>query len=495
MSWLFQPALPFAANLLGGTLYSPRMVLAASTYITASGENTTAQLTYPSGKSGLFTAGRIQDDENPADTVDIASGYYTEMEWCIKATAEAVNAEVYEFRVTKAGVVLNTYTVTPQWTIGAGGAYTLNLEPGTYGITGGPATELADRMVNAASGAYTLTGFLTGLSRGYFVNAAPGTYSITGSALTELADRMVNAAPGAYTITGAAATFLRGLLLNAGIGSYSITGTDLTNLAARLCSADPGTYSLSGQNLTALADRVLSLAAGSYTITGQPTTLLAFRVLATEAGGYAIVGLDAGLIYTPIGGISFNAEAGSYSITSSDASLFRGFFLNAESGVYVVSGVDAEKVINRILAADPGAYIITGNEAFALAQRLIVAEPGAYSVTGSDLIFPHDYFMDAEIGTYIIVGSAAKAQLEVDMITGGLTAENIADIADAIRQTPIDMLTLEQTLKTLLSHAAGKASGGGTATLKFRDQGDTKDVVTMSVDVNGNRTAVVVDAG
>jgi hypothetical protein len=41
------------------------------------------------------------------------------MEWCIKATAEAVNAEVYEFRVTKAGVVLDTYTVTPQWTIGS----------------------------------------------------------------------------------------------------------------------------------------------------------------------------------------------------------------------------------------------------------------------------------------------------------------------------------------------------------------------------------------
>jgi hypothetical protein len=124
MSWLFQPILPFAANLLGGTL-SGRMVLALSSYITASGENTTAQLAYPSGKSGLFTAGRIQDDENPADTVDIASGYYTEMEWCIKATAEAVNAEVYEFRVTKAGVVLDTYTVTPQWTIGSAVADTL----------------------------------------------------------------------------------------------------------------------------------------------------------------------------------------------------------------------------------------------------------------------------------------------------------------------------------------------------------------------------------
>jgi hypothetical protein len=71
------------------------------------------------------------------------------------------------------------------------------------------------------------------------------------------------------------------------------------------------------------------------------------------------------------------------------------------------------------------------------------------------------------------------------------TAEQIAD---AIAGRVVDELTLAETMKALLAHAAGKASGGGTNTLKFRDQGDTKDVITVTVDENGNRSAVVVDA-
>ena len=96
----------------------------ASANITASGENTTAQLTAPSGKSTSdFVAGRMQDDENPADAIDITTDDYTELEWCIIADGDAAaNSDVYEFRVVRSdGVPLATYTVTPQWTIGAGG--------------------------------------------------------------------------------------------------------------------------------------------------------------------------------------------------------------------------------------------------------------------------------------------------------------------------------------------------------------------------------------
>lgn len=65
-------------------------LMAASSNITASGENTTVQLTAPSGKSTSdFVAGRIQDDENPADSVNITIDDYTEMEYSIKATDDA----------------------------------------------------------------------------------------------------------------------------------------------------------------------------------------------------------------------------------------------------------------------------------------------------------------------------------------------------------------------------------------------------------------------
>lgn len=101
------------------TYPDPAFELAASSNITASGENTTVQLTAPSGKSTSdFDAGRMQDDENPADAVDITTDDYTEMEWSIKAIGTVVsNGETYEFRVTNNGTALTTYTVTPEWTI------------------------------------------------------------------------------------------------------------------------------------------------------------------------------------------------------------------------------------------------------------------------------------------------------------------------------------------------------------------------------------------
>jgi hypothetical protein len=93
--------------------------MALSDHITASGENTTGQLTAPAGKTtGDFGGGRIQDDENPGDTVDLDYDEYREDEWCILATDAAVGAAVYQFRVLLNAATLTTYTVDPRWTIG-----------------------------------------------------------------------------------------------------------------------------------------------------------------------------------------------------------------------------------------------------------------------------------------------------------------------------------------------------------------------------------------
>lgn len=101
--------------------------LSASSNIPASGANTTAQLTAPSGKTtGDFGGGRIQDDENPTDTVDIDSDEYREDEWSIEATADAVTSGVYEFRVLIDGKVQGTISVTPTITISTG-AQTVNM--------------------------------------------------------------------------------------------------------------------------------------------------------------------------------------------------------------------------------------------------------------------------------------------------------------------------------------------------------------------------------
>ncbi|OQY16719.1 MAG: hypothetical protein B6I36_09860, partial [Desulfobacteraceae bacterium 4572_35.1] len=95
---------------------------------------TTAQLTAPSGKTtGDFSAGRIEEVNNPTSAVDIDEDEYTEIEWCFKGTANVEEVQ-YDFRVLADGEELDTYSVTPAISITLADELTAN------GITGGAPT-------------------------------------------------------------------------------------------------------------------------------------------------------------------------------------------------------------------------------------------------------------------------------------------------------------------------------------------------------------------
>ena len=91
----------------------------------AAGGNTptTAQLTAPANKnSSNFNAGFISDDTNPLPSIDIGTNNYSEVEFAIQADANyAANNDVFKFRITANGNAFNSYTLTPQWTIGTAG--------------------------------------------------------------------------------------------------------------------------------------------------------------------------------------------------------------------------------------------------------------------------------------------------------------------------------------------------------------------------------------
>lgn len=86
--------------------------------------------------------------------------------------------------------------------------------------------------------------------------------------------------------------------------------------------------------------------------------------------------------------------------------------------------------------------------------------------------------------------------------TGAFDADALAtdaaqEIADALldRSAGVETgLTVRQWLRLAASALFGKASGAGSATIRYRDVGDTKDRITASVDADGNRTAVTRDA-
>jgi hypothetical protein len=63
-------------------------------------------------------------------------------------------------------------------------------------------------------------------------------------------------------------------------------------------------------------------------------------------------------------------------------------------------------------------------------------------------------------------------------------------------QEPIDAdgLDLEEAMRIALAALAGKVSGGGTSTNVIKAADDSKTRITATVDANGNRTAITLDA-
>jgi len=195
-------------------------------------------------------------------------------------------------------------------------AYTLIADPGSYTITGAPATLSTSLNLNAAAGSYTITGAPATLSTSLNLNADPGSYTITGAPATLSRSIPLNADPGSYTITGAPATLSRSITLNAAAGSYTITGA-------------PATLSRSIP---------LNAAAGSYTITGAPATFILGTILSADPGSYTITGAPATLSTS----LNLNAAAGSYTITGAPATLIASVNLSADPGSYTITGAPVE---------------------------------------------------------------------------------------------------------------------------------------------------------
>jgi hypothetical protein len=72
---------------------------------------------------------------------------------------------------------------------------------------------------------------------------------------------------------------------------------------------------------------------------------------------------------------------------------------------------------------------------------------------------------------------------------GGLDMDAILRLATTVEGT----LDVGEVLRIMLAALAGQASGGGTTSIAFRDQADTKDRISATVDSSGNRSAVTVD--
>ena len=104
-------------------------------------------------------------------------------------------------------------------------------------------------------------------------------------------------------------------------------------------------------------------------------------------------------------------------------------------------------------------------------------------------------------GVYIFDLTQAETNADLVVITPSSTTSGVefrpsiiypktAILSEVIEGT----YDIQDVLKVLLAFLGGKSSGGGTATITYRDTADTKDrVVITNSDTYGNRSGVTLD--
>lgn len=111
--------------------------------------------------------------------------------------------------------------------------------------------------------------------------------------------------------------------------------------------------------------------------------------------------------------------------------------------------------------------------------------------------------VDTVVDAIKIVTDAIVTALELDGTVYRFT-ENALEEAPTGGGTPITVndiftgtiegsINLQEALMLMLAFVAGEATGGGTATISFRNQADTLNRITYTVDEDGNRTAVTLN--
>lgn len=105
-----------------------------------------------------------------------------------------------------------------------------------------------------------------------------------------------------------------------------------------------------------------------------------------------------------------------------------------------------------------------------------------------------DPFVDT-VGDYTVrIRMYVPVKATIVTSGSGVTEQDKVDIADAVHSEVIEgALTFKEMVRIFLAVLANKSSGGGTTTITFRDEADTKDRIVGTVDESGNRSAVTLD--
>lgn len=157
------------------------------------------------------------------------------------------------------------------------------------------------------------------------------------------------------------------------------------------------------------------------------------------------------------------------------------------------------------LGAPAGASVSADVAAIKTDSGAIKAKTDGLNFTGTDVKATLDgepvaLSADQAVNVTKIAGAAVStstAQVGVNVVSQAnidFGATQKASIATAVSGLVIEnSKTFLQVVRSMFAILCGKTSGGGTDTLKFRDNADLKDRVTVTVDANKNRTGITLD--
>lgn len=153
-------------------------------------------------------------------------------------------------------------------------------------------------------------------------------------------------------------------------------------------------------------------------------------------------------------------------------------------------GADVDAIlVDTGTTLDTALAVVDGNVDSILVDTAEIGAAGA----GLTAV-PYNAAWDAEIQsecTDALNAYDPPTKAELDSGLAGLNDITVAEIIAGVADGSYD---LQEMLRLITAACVGKSSGGGTNTLVFRDTADSKDRVTATVDADGNRSAMTLDA-
>lgn len=443
----------------------------AGTYgeaLEAAGSAADPWLTALPGAYSAGTAGNIIGSSIPAILVDTG----TTLDALIKDVPTVAEFEARSLVAADYVVVGDTLAaVTTVGSVsGAVASVTGNIGGNVAGNVAGSVGSVTGAVGSVTGAVGSVTGAVGSVTGAVGSVGAGGIAATTFAAGAITAAAIADAAIDAATFAADADAEIAAMVWNAAAASYGGAGTYGQAVEDMLVDTGTTLDTLIKDIPTVAEFEARSLVAADYTIVSD------LPVAPDNASITAILEDTGTTLDTLIKDIPTNAELATALGTADDA------MLTAIADVPTVAEFEARTIAaaDYLIATDTLAAVTAVGSVTGAVGSVTGAVGSVTGAVGS---------VTGAVGSIAAGGIAAAS-----FAAGAVDAAALSDDAiDAILDEVVEgTTTMRQMLRVFMAALAGKAAGGGTTTLTFRNIADNADRITATVDADGNRTAITL---